>query len=81
MKILILDPNNPNSDILYNALDNIFLLLADKFPRLFLHTINYNGQELQIPKYITEKQYNSLDKDTKDLFNELWNLVEISNTK
>ena len=81
MRILTVDPKFESRDIIYDALDNIFYFLAERFPKYFLHTIIYNGEELQIPKYITRRHYNSLDPQTKDLFNELWDLVEISNTK
>jgi hypothetical protein len=78
MRILEVDPNLKDADIIYNAFDNIFYFLAEYLPKYFLHSIDYNGEILQIPKYITQKHYDSLDTETKELFNELWDLVEIN---
>lgn len=71
MKIIKLDESNPQSYGLYTALDNLFYFMAEKLPKFFLIDVNYNGEVLQIPTYITNLHYNSLDEQTRDLLNEL----------
>lgn len=71
MKIIALDESRPQSYGLYTALDNLFYFLAEKLPMFFLIDVNYNGEVLQIPTYITKMHYDSLDEQTRDLLNEL----------
>jgi hypothetical protein len=78
MKILTVDPNFKNADIIYDALDNIFYYMAEYLPKLFLDNVTYNGEVLQIPRFITKQHYKSLDGETRDLLDKLADALEIS---
>jgi hypothetical protein len=71
MKIIILDENNPYSYQLYDALDNIFFLAAKYLPWIFLKKVYLDEEMLQLPRWITKKHMDSIDKDTQALINKL----------
>jgi hypothetical protein len=71
MKIIKLDGNNYTADRLYDALDSLFYFLSEHLPKLFLVTVYLDEQKLQLPRYITQKHYDSIDADTKKLMDEL----------
>jgi hypothetical protein len=71
MIIIELNPDNYYADRVYDALYTIFYYMAEYLPGIFLHTIKYNGEKLQIPKVITKQHYDSLNADTRSLLNEL----------
>ena len=71
MKIIALDESNPQSYGYYNALDNLFYLLAEKLPKFFLEPVLLDGEILHLPKLITKLHFDSIDPQTQDLMNEL----------
>lgn len=77
MKIICLDETNPQAARLYEALYTVFYYLAEYLPKIFLDTVIYNGESLQIPKLITKLHYDSLDADTRNLLNKLADIIEI----
>ena len=71
MKIIKLDGNIYTADRLYDALDRLFYFLAEHLPRFFLEKVYLDEQELQLPKYITQRHYDSIDEETRKLMDEL----------
>lgn len=71
MKIIKLDGNNYTVDRFYDTLDRLFYFLSEHLPRFFLVTVYLDEQELQLPRYITQKHYDSIDADTRKLIDEL----------
>jgi hypothetical protein len=77
MKIIKLDENNPYSYQLYDALDAIIFFGNEYLPWIFLKKVYLDGKELQLPRWITKKQMDIIDKDVQDLMNELnWEETE-----
>ena len=71
MKIIILDENNPYTYQMYDALDNIFFFAAKYLPWIFLKKVYSDGKMLQLPRWITKKHMDTIDKDTQELMNKL----------
>jgi hypothetical protein len=71
MKIIKLDDNNPYSYELYDALDSIFFFAAKYLPWIFLKKVYLDEETLELPRLITKKHMESIDKDTQALMNEL----------
>jgi hypothetical protein len=71
MKIIKLDENNPYSYQLYDALDAIIFWGNEYLPWLFLKKVKFDGEILQMPRWITKRQMDIIDKEVQDLMNEL----------
>ena len=71
MKIIKLDETNPYSYQLYDALDAIIFWGNEYLPWLFLKKVKFDGETLQLPRWITKRQMDIIDKDVQDLMNEL----------
>lgn len=71
MKIIKLDEGNPYADQLYDTLDILLRWGYDYLPFIFLENVIYEGQELQLPKWITQKWFNSIDELTRNFMVDL----------
>ena len=71
MKIIKLDEENPYSCQLYDALDSIIFWGNEHLPWIFLKKFKFDGEILQLPRWITKKQMDIIDKNVQDLMNEL----------
>lgn len=71
MKIIKLDENNPYSYQVYDALDAMIFWGNEHLPWVFLKKVHFDGEILQLPRWITKKQMDIIDKDVQDLMNEL----------
>ena len=71
MKIIKLDENNPYTYQLYDALDAIIFFGNERLPWIFLKKVKFDGEILQMPRWITKRQMDIIDKDVQELMNEL----------
>ena len=71
MKIIVLDEKNPYNYQLYDSLDAILRLGYDYLPFIFLETVIYEGQELQLPKWITKQWFDTIDELTQNFMLDL----------
>ncbi len=71
MKIIKFDSKNPNSIKMYDALDKILFFGAEYLPFIFLKKVYLDGEQLQLPRWITQKHMDEIDKRTQELMNEL----------
>ena len=71
MKIIKLDENNPYTYQLYDTLDSIIFFGNEHLPWIFLKKVTLDGEQLQLPRWITKKQMDLIDKDVQELMNEL----------
>lgn len=72
MKIIKFDEvNNPYAFEMYYRLDNLFFFAAEYLPWIFLKKV-YLGEEMfELPRLITKKHFNSINKKTQKLMNKL----------
>jgi hypothetical protein len=72
MKIINLDEdNNPYAYVMYDALDSIFFFAAEYLPWIFLKKVYLNEEMFQLPRLITKRHMNSINKKTQKLMNKL----------
>ena len=72
MKIIKLDEkNNPYAFEMYYRLDNIFFFAAEYLPWIFLKKVYLNGEMYQLPRLITKRHMESINKKTQKLMNKL----------
>lgn len=71
MKIIEISKKHPDREGLYDRLDNLFYYGCEYLPFLFLHKINYNGEILPLPRWITKRHFNSINKKTQELMKKL----------
>ena len=71
MKIIKLDDNNPYAYQVYDALDDMFFFAAKYLPWIFLKKVYLNGEMQQLPKLITKRHMDSINKKTQKLMNKL----------
>ena len=71
MKIIILDENNPYTYQMYDALDNIFFFAAKYLPWIFLKKVYLDGEMFQLPRLITKRHMDSINKKTQKLMKKL----------
>jgi hypothetical protein len=71
MKIIKLDENNPYTYQMYDALDAIIFWGNERLPWIFLKKVQLDGKTLELPRWITKKQMDLIDKDVQELMNEL----------
>jgi hypothetical protein len=71
MKIIKLDEENPYSYQLYDVLDNIIFWGNEHLSWIFLKKVKFDEEILQLPRWITKKQMDIIDKNVQDLMNEL----------
>ena len=74
MKIIKFDDeNNPYAFEMYYRLDKIFFFAAKYLPWIFLKKVYLDGEIFQLPRLITKKHFNSINKKTQKLMKELNN--------
>ena len=71
MKIIKLDEENPYVEYFYDALDRILYLGAEYLPFIFLKKVYLDGHKMHLPRWITKKHMDSIDKKVQDLMNNL----------
>ena len=72
MKIIKFDPKNPYAEMLYEKLDNFLYWGNEYLPFIFLKKVYMNdGHMLQLPRWITKKHYDSIEKKARKLADEL----------
>jgi len=71
MKIIKLNPNNPYCEYYYDALDNLFNFMGEYLPWIYLKKVRFDGETLQLPRWITKRHMDSIDKEVQDLMNNL----------
>lgn len=71
MKIIRLDEKNPYAFNLYESLDVLLNFGYEYLPIIFLETVFYEGQELELPKWITKKWFESIDEVTQQFMLDL----------
>jgi hypothetical protein len=72
MKIIKFDEkNNPYAFEMYYRLDNIFFFAAKYLPWIFLKKVYLNGEMFQLPRLITKRHMESINKKTQKLMNKL----------
>lgn len=71
MKIIKFDPKSPYSEQLYDTLDDILEFGMNYLPFIFLKKVYLDGKMLQLPRWITKRRMDEIDKRTQDLMNNL----------
>lgn len=71
MKIIKIDTKNPYSDQVYDILDKILYYGSEYLPIIFLKKVYLDGEEFYLPRWITQKHMNTIDKRTQELMNNL----------
>ena len=71
MKIIEIDKNNPYIEYIYDMLDKFFYYGYEYLPSIFLHDVLFEGQVLQMPKWISKRHYDSIDNRTQSLMKKL----------
>lgn len=71
MKIIKLDEKKQNTQQMYDILDKILFFGAEYLPFIFLKKVYLDGNQLQLPRWITQKHMDTIDDRTQDLMNEL----------
>ena len=71
MKIIKLDEKNPYTEILYEKLNNFLYFGYEYLPFIFLKTVYFDDEELQLPRWITKRYLDSIDEGTQKLMQEL----------
>ena len=71
MKIIKLDENNPYSLMLYDSLDGILYFGCEYLPFIFLKKVYLDGEELQLPRWITKQHMDSIDAEVQKLMHEI----------
>ena len=71
MKIIKLDENNYSADRVYDALYDLLYFGAKYLPWIFLKKVYLDGQEFQLPRWITKKHYDGINSETQKLITEL----------
>jgi len=71
MKIIIIDEKNPYCEQLYEKLYNFLFFGYEYLPFVFLKTVYLNDVKLQLPRWITKRHWDSIDKRTQKLMMEL----------
>jgi hypothetical protein len=71
MKIIKLDEKNPYSEMLYDSLESLLYIGCEYLPFIFLKKVYLDGEELQLPRWITKRHMDSIDADVQKLMTEL----------
>lgn len=71
MKIIEFDPKYRYADGAYEKLDTILEFGMNYLPFIFLKKVYLDGHELQLPRWITKKRMDKIDKRTQELMNDL----------
>jgi hypothetical protein len=75
MKIIEFDTKNAYTEQAYRQLDAILEFGMNYLPFIFLKKVYMgsgdNKLELQLPRWISKKRMNEIDKDTQELMNDL----------
>jgi hypothetical protein len=71
MKIIEFDPKYQYAEQAYKKLDAILKFGADYLPFIFLKKVYLDGFQLQLPRWISKKHMDKIDKQTQELMNEL----------
>jgi hypothetical protein len=72
MKIIKFNEDyNPYAYQMYDLWYNILYFGAEYLPWIFLKKVYLDGEMQQLPRWITKKHMDSIDKETQTLINEL----------
>ena len=73
MKIIKLDEKKANTQQMYDVLDKILFFGAEYLPFIFLKKVYVgdNKLELQLPRWISKKHMDKIDKHIQELMNDL----------
>lgn len=71
MKIIEFNPKYRYADMAYEKLDRILEFGMNYLPFIFLKKVYLDGHELQLPRWITKKRMEQIDKRTQELMNNL----------
>lgn len=81
MEIIKIDEKNPYYDYYYDYLDKIFYFFAEYFPPKFFHDeINYNGELLYLPKFITKRYFDQLEPVVQNFMYDMDDILQLSKT-
>ena len=67
MKIIKFSKDNPNAENMYDFLDSILEFGMRYLPFIFLKKVYLDGHKLQLPRWITKKRMDKIDKRTQQL--------------
>jgi hypothetical protein len=71
MKIIKLNENNPYKEYLYDYLDWILEFGNNYLSFVFLKKLYLDGHILHLPRWITKKRMDDIDKEVQDLIDHL----------
>ena len=71
MKIIEIDPKNPYVEYIYDFIDKWFYYGYEYLPFIFLETLIFEGQELQLPRWISKQHFDSIDVGTQQFMLDL----------
>lgn len=71
MKIITFKSVNFYADTAYSVLDFIYEFGMRYLPIIFLKKVQVDGKIIYLPRWITRKRMDMIDKDTQDLMNKL----------
>lgn len=71
MKIIEIDKNNPYAELIYDKLKYWLYYGYEYLPFIFLNTVMYEDNRLQLPKWITKRHFNSINKPIQNLMKKL----------
>lgn len=71
MKIIEFDAKRRYAAMAYKRLDAILEFGMNYLPFIFLKKVYLDGHELQLPRWITKKRMDEIDKRTQELMNNL----------
>jgi hypothetical protein len=71
MKIIKLDIDSVYSNQIYNILDNILYWGAERLPFIFLKKVYFDGEKYQLPRWITKRHFDTIDRRTRKLMSDL----------
>ena len=71
MKIIKFDPKSSYAELMYYRMNKILEFGWKYLPFIFLKKVYLDGRQLELPRWITKKQMDEIDKRTQDLMNNL----------
>jgi hypothetical protein len=77
MKIIKINENNPYREYLYDYLDWILEFGNNYLQFIFMKKVYLNNQKLYLPRWITQREMNNINKKTQNLIKKLDNQNEI----
>jgi len=71
MKIIELKSDNPYAQMFHNWLTNFLFWGCDHLPFIFLKKVPFDGHMVQLPRWITRKHMDTIDKRVQELMNNI----------